>query len=83
MAFKLSDDTKRRIAADLGVEYDEIGKMSASEQTALVESRIGKKLTYRDLKDPRLPARGSVYLSLFRFFEFNRKEIDRAIDLIK
>ena len=57
----LNEQTRETLSRKLGKTYDEILQMSAEELDALVEARIGKKLTPTfSLKN--MVNRGSVYL---------------------
>ena len=57
----LNEQTRETLSRKLGKTYDEILQMSAEELDALVEVRIGKKLTPAfSLKN--MVNRGSVYL---------------------
>ena len=61
----LNEQTRETLSRKLGKTYDEILQMSAEELDALVEARIGKKLTPAfSLKN--MVNRGSVYLSFKR-----------------
>lgn len=57
----LNEQTRETLSRKLGKTYDEILQMSAEELDALVEARIGKKLTPAfSLKN--MVNSGSVYL---------------------
>lgn len=57
----LNEQTRETLSRKLGKTYDEILQMSAEELDALVEARIGKKLTPAfSLKN--MVNRGSVHL---------------------
>ena len=56
----LNEQTRETLSRKLGKTYDEILQMSAEELDALVEARIGKKLTPAfSLK--KMVSRGDVY----------------------
>lgn len=57
----LNEQTRKTLSRKLGKTYNEMLQMSAEELDALVESRIGKKLTPAfSLRN--MVNRGSVYL---------------------
>lgn len=57
----LNEKTRKDLSRKLGKTYDEIQQMSAEELDALVEERIGKKLTPA-FSLQNMVNRGSVYL---------------------
>ena len=65
----LNEQTRETLSRKLGKTYDEILQMSAEELDALVEARIGKKLTPAfSLKN--MVNRESVYF--FQTFSFKK-----------
>lgn len=72
----LNEQTRQTLSRKLGKTYNEMLQMSAEELDALVEARIGKKLTPAfSLKN--MVNRGSVYLFFKRFT--SRNEIDKRL----
>ena len=72
----LNEQTCQTLSRKLGKTYNEMLQMSAEELDALVEARIGKKLTPAfSLKN--MVNRGSVYLFFKRFT--SRNEIDKRL----
>ena len=72
----LNEQTQKSLSRRMGKSYDEMLQMSAKELDALVEERIGKKLTPAfSLKS--MVNRGSVYLFFKRLL--SRGEIDRQL----
>ena len=72
----LNEQTRETLSRKLGKTYDEILQMSAEELDALVEARIGKKLTPAfSLKN--MVNRGSVYLFFKRLVSKN--DIDKRL----
>ena len=71
----LNEQTRETLSRKLGKTYDEILQMSAEELDALVEARIGKKLTAFSLKN--MVNRGSVYLFFKRLVSKN--DIDKRL----
>lgn len=70
----LNEQTRETLSRKLGKTYDEILQMSAEELDALVEARIGKKLTPAfSLKN--MVNRESVYLFFKRLVSKN--DIDK------
>lgn len=66
----LNEQTRQTLSRKLGKTYNEMLQMSAEELDALVEARIGKKLTSAfSLKN--MVNRGSVYLFFKRFTSRN------------
>lgn len=72
----LNEQTRETLSRKLGKTYDEILQMSAEELDALVEARIGKKLTPAfSLKN--MVNRGSFYLFFKRLVSKN--DIDKRL----
>jgi len=72
----LNNYTRKTLSKRLGKSYDEMLQMSAEDLDALIESRIGKKLTPAfSLKN--MVNRGSVYLFFNRLASQN--DIDRQL----
>lgn len=72
----LNEQTRETLSRKLGKTYDEILQMSAEELDALVEARIGKKLTPAfSLKN--MVNRWSVYLFFKRLVSKN--DIDKRL----
>ena len=72
----LNEQTRQTLSRKLGKTYNEMLQMSAEELDALVEARIGKKLTPAfSLKN--MVNRGSVYLFFKRFTSIN--DIDKRL----
>ena len=72
----LNRQTQESLSRRLGKIYDEMLQMSAEELDALVEERIGKKLTPAfSLKS--MVNRGSVYLFFKRLM--SRNEMNRQL----
>ncbi len=82
MKVQLNDKTKSSIFKKTGLSVEEIITMDIEDIDNAIEKRIGKKLTFPNKQDPRLIGRGSVYLSLNRFFSFNQKKMNNFIDSI-
>ena len=72
----LNNHTRKSSSRRLGKSYDEMLQMSAEDLDALIEKRIGKKLTPAfSLKN--MVNRGSVYLFFKRLVSQN--DIDRQL----
>lgn len=72
----LNRQTQESLSRRMGKSYDEMLQMSAEELDALVEERIGKKLTPAfSLKS--MVNRGSVYLFFKRLM--SRNEMNRQL----
>lgn len=72
----LNEQTRKSLSRRMGKSYDEMLQMSAEELDALVEERIGKKLTPAfSLKS--MVNRGSVYLFFKRLL--SRDEMNRQL----
>lgn len=80
MSIALNEKSKLSIERVTGLTYDEIVSMDSQEIRSKIEKRIGKKLRFKTIKDKRLSGRGSVYLFLNRFLNFDVKKLDRYID---
>lgn len=75
----LNEQTRNTLSRKLGKTYKEMLQMSAEDLDALVESRIGKKLTPAfSLKN--MVNRGSVYLFFKRLATMN--DIDKRLSRI-
>lgn len=79
MEFALNQASKATIEKVTGIKYDDIVTMDISILNKKIEKRIGKKLKFRFNKKSPI-GRGSVYLYLNRFFDFNTKKSDKFID---
>ena len=75
----LNEQTKKSLSRRMGKSYDEMLQMSAEELDALVEERIGKKLTPA-LSLKSMVNRGSVYLFFKRLL--SRDEMNRQLERI-
>lgn len=74
--YTLNEQTRKSLSRRLGKSYEEMLQMSAEELDALVEARIGKRLTPAySLKS--MVNRGSVYLFFKRLL--SRKDVDRKL----
>ena len=72
----LNNHTRKSLSRRFGKSYDEMLQMSAEDLDALIEKRIGKKLTPAfSLKN--MVNRGSVYLFFKRLVSQN--DIDRQL----
>lgn len=72
----LNEQTRRTLSRKLGKTYDELLQMSAEDLDALVEARIGKKLTPAfSLKN--MVNRGSVYLFFKRLASMD--DVDKRL----
>ena len=72
----LNNHTRKSLSRRLSKSYDEMLQMSAEDLDALIEKRIGKKLTPAfSLKN--MVNRGSVYLFFKRLVSQN--DIDRQL----
>lgn len=78
----LNQISKKSIEKQTGLSWNQIVSMDAEELDKAIEKKIGKKLSFPKKNDSRLPGRGSVYLALSRFFDFDRKKMDKIIDSI-
>lgn len=66
---ELNEKTKESITKRIGIERDELSKMSAKEIDQVIEKKIGKKLELKLQNVDRMPTRGSVYTYLQRFLK--------------
>jgi hypothetical protein len=80
MPILLNIESKKSIEKITGLSYENIVSMNVEDIDGAIEKRIGKKLKFKNIKDSRLPSRGSVYLALNRFFDFNHKKMNKFID---
>ena len=69
--FRLNSKSKTSIERATGVAVEEMSTMSAEEIDKRIEQKIGKKLVYKKLTNPRLVGRGSVYMYLNRLFSID------------
>lgn len=83
MTVSLAADTTAYIQRDTGLTCDQIVSMDVDELTQAIERKIGKKLKFKKSRDPRLMSRGSVYLFLNRFLNFDTEKMNRRIDALK
>ena len=72
----LNEQTRKTLSRKFGKSYSEMLQMSAEDLDALVESRIGKKLTPA-LSLKNMVNRGSVYLFFRRLASMN--DIDKRL----
>lgn len=72
----LNECTRKALSRRLGISYEEMLRMSAEELDALIEKRIGKKLTPAFYPEGMVN-RGSVYLFFNRLA--SRKDTDKRI----
>lgn len=75
----MNERTRKTLSRRLGISYAEMLRMSAEELDALIEKRIGKKLTPAFYPEGMVN-RGSVYLFFNRLV--SRNDTDRRIDEI-
>ena len=80
MEFILNQTSRRSIEKQTGLTSSQIVMMESGDLDRAIERKIKKQLSFSKKLDLRLSGRGSVYLSLKRFFDFNRKNLDRRID---
>ena len=80
MLITLNQESKRSIEKSTGLSYAQITTMEMEDIDRAIEKKIGKKLKFNHKEDSRLPKRGSVYLTLNRFFDFNHKKMNKFID---
>lgn len=80
MAIVLNNETKLSIEKITGISYEDIVSMDVDILRNRIEKKIGKKLKFKPDCDRRLPNRGSVYLFLHRFFDFNIKKLNKYIE---
>ncbi len=77
---ELNEISRSSIEKKTGLAIEQIMSMDVDEIDRVIEKKIGKKLKFPKKIDRRLPGRGSVYLFLNRFFDFNHKKMDKFID---
>lgn len=82
MEMILNQISKKSIEKQTGLSWSQIVSMDVEELDKAIERKIGKKLSFPKKRDLRLPGRGSVYLALNRFFDFNHKKMNKIIDSI-
>lgn len=82
MEMTLNQISKKSIEKQTGLTWNQIVNMDVGELDKAIERKIGKKLSFPQKSDSRLSGRGSVYLALNRFFDFNHKKMDKIIDSI-
>lgn len=80
MEMILNKISKKSIERQTGLSWSQIVSMDVEELDKAIERKIGKKLSFSKKYDSRLSGRGSVYLALNRFFDFNHKKMDEIID---
>lgn len=80
MEMTLNQISKKSIEKQTGLTWSQIVNMDVDELDKAIERKIGKKLSFPKKHDSRLSGRGSVYLALNRFFDFNHKKMDKIID---
>lgn len=76
----LNKISRKSIEKQTGLSWSQIVSMDVEELDKAIERKIGKKLSFPKKHDSRLSGRGSVYLALNRFFDFNHKRMDEIID---
>lgn len=76
----LNQISKKSIERQTGLSWNQIVNMDIEELDKAIEKKIGKKLSFPKKYNSRLSGRGSVYLALNRFFDFNHKKMDEIID---
>lgn len=76
----LNQISKKSIERQTGLSWNQIVNMDVEELDKAIEKKIGKKLSFSKKYDSRLSGRGSVYLALNKFFDFNHKKLDDIID---
>ncbi|GHT58972.1 hypothetical protein FACS18945_5180 [Bacteroidia bacterium] len=79
--YTLNDSSRKIIEKRLNLRFSDVISMDAHALDKVVEVRIGKRLKNTPISDERLIGRGSPYLYLNRFIEFNRKELNKYDDL--
>lgn len=80
MEMALNQISKKSIEKQTGLTWSQIVNMDVEELDKAIERKIGKRLSFPKKHDSRLSGRGSVYLALNRFFDFNHKKMDKIID---
>jgi hypothetical protein len=76
----LSEETKKNIELSIGIPIEKIESLDAVSVDKLIEEQNKKSLVINSNKDPRLPERGSVYLTLNRYIEM--LNIDKKLSAI-
>lgn len=76
----LNQISKKSIERQTGLSWNQIVNMDVEELDKAIEKKIGKKLSFSKKYDSRLSGRGSIYLALNKFFDFNHKKLDDIID---
>lgn len=82
MSIKLNKKSIESNEKLTGIPYHDIILMDVDQIDGLIEKKIRKKLKFNFAKNPFDP-RGSVYLTLCRFFDFNTKNLDKKIDSLR
>lgn len=80
MEMTLNQISKKSIEKQTGLTWSQIVNMDVEELDKAIERKIRKRLSFPKKHDSRLSGRGSVYLALNRFFDFNHKKMDKVID---
>ena len=80
MDVTLNETSKKSIEKQTGLSMEQIICMYIDELDRAIEKKIGKKLSFPKKQDSRLSGRGSVYLALNRFFDFNHRKMNKIID---
>lgn len=80
MDVSLNETSKKSIEKQTGLSWEQIVCMDVEELDKVIEKKIGKKLSFPKKQDSRLSGRGSVYLALNRFFDFNHRKMNKIID---
>ena len=80
MDVTLNETSKKSIEKQTGLSMEQIICMDIDELDRAIEKKIGKKLSFPKKQDSRLSGRGSVYLALNRFFDFNHRKMNKIID---
>ena len=77
----LNKETKRYIELSTGIPFHKIEELDAESIDRLIEKKNNKLLSIDySKKDPRLPARGGVFLALKRYIEIS--DVDKKLSLI-
>lgn len=80
MEITLNKETKKSIEESTGLKFEDILNMDSEDIAKKIEKKIGKKLLFSTSNDSRLPSRGSVYLYLKRFLNYDTESLDKYID---
>lgn len=82
MNLTLSEETKKSLEEKTGLAFEQILSMDSEDLLNKVEKNTGKKIVFRPVTDSRflLMMRGSMYLIFGRFFEFDRKKMNKSLD---